>query len=278
MKGTIVVIPAFNEARTIREVVTAARRLDVDRIILVDDGSTDATATLIHTLETQHDAAPILELIRHRTNRGKGFALASGIARALACGGRRIVTIDADGQHCAGDIPRLERAAMRAPEAIVIAARIEARDAAPPLRRFANEVADFWISWVCGRRIDDTQSGFRLYPAAVLARLRLRPRPSAGFAFETELLIDGVAAGAEVHGVPIMTRYLPDRRLSHYRPWRDTWSIIRLVGAKLLRRGLYPTGLLRSLDRGAARRKNFTAALRDIDCARLKNETPPFRR
>lgn len=265
MKGTIVVIPAFNEARTIREVVTAVRRQDVDRIIVVDDGSTDATATLIHALETQDGAASSLELIRHPTNRGKGFALASGITRALACGGQRIVTIDADGQHCAGDIPRLERAAMHAPEAIIIAARTEAREAAPPLRRFANEVADFWISWACGRRIDDTQSGFRLYPAAVLARLSARPRRNAGFAFETELLIDGVAAGAEIRGVPILTRYLPDQRLSHYRPWRDTWSIIRLVGAKLLRRGLYPTGLLRSLDRARGSAKGGTTALRDID-------------
>jgi glycosyltransferase involved in cell wall biosynthesis len=265
MKGTIVVIPAFDEARTIREVVTSVRRLDLDRIILVDDGSADATATLIRALETQDAAAPSLELIRHRTNRGKGFALASGIARALACGGQRIVTIDADGQHCADDIPRLERAAVRAPEAIVIAARTEAREAAPPLRRFANEVADFWISWACGRRIEDTQSGFRLYPAAVLARLSVRPRRNAGFAFETELLIDGIAAGAEIRSVPIMTRYQPDRRLSHYRPWRDTWSIIRLVGAKLLQRGLYPTGLLRSLDRGDGSAKGPAAALRDID-------------
>jgi len=265
MKGTIVVIPAFNEARTIREVVTAVRRQDVDRIIIVDDGSTDATATRIRALETEDGAAPRLELIRHRTNRGKGFALASGIARALACGGQHIVTIDADGQHCSGDIPRLERAAVCAPEAIVIAARTEARDAAPPLRRFANEVADFWISWACGRRIEDTQSGFRLYPAAVLAGLSVRPRRNAGFAFETELLIDGVAAGAEIRSVPIMTRYLPDRRLSHYRPWRDTWSIIRLVGAKLLSRGMYPTGLLRSLGRGSGSAKGGTTALRDID-------------
>jgi glycosyltransferase involved in cell wall biosynthesis len=265
MKGTIVVIPAFNEARTIREVVTAVRRLDVDRIILVDDGSTDATVTLIRTLDAREDSSPCLELIRHETNLGKGFALASGIARALTCGGRRIVTIDADGQHCADDIPRLERSAMRAPEAIVIAARTEAREAAPPLRRFANEVADFWISWACGRRIDDTQSGFKLYPVAVLARLNVQPRRNAGFAFETELLIDGVAAGAEIRSVPIMTRYLLDRRLSHYRPWRDTWSIVRLVGAKLLRRGLYPTGLLRSLDRASGSAKGGAPALRDID-------------
>ena len=265
MKGTIVVIPAFNEALTISAVVTAVRRLSLDRIIVVDDGSTDDTATLIRALETQEETAPSLELIRHPANRGKGFALASGIARALAYGGERIVTIDGDGQHCTDDIPRLERAAMRAPAAIVIAARTEARETAPPLRRFANEVADFWISWACGRRIDDTQSGFRLYPAAVLARLSVRPRRNAGFAFETELLIEGVAAGAEICSVPIMTRYMPDRRLSHYRPWRDTWSIIRLVGAKLLRRGLYPTGLLRSLDRGGDSAKGRAAALRDLD-------------
>jgi hypothetical protein len=108
-------------------------------------------------------------------------------------------------------------------------------------------VADFWISWACGRPICDTQSGLRLYPAAFLESVPLEPRPGQGFAFETGLLIDLVQAGAAVRTVAIETRYESGSRASHYRPWRDTWSIVSLVGASLLRRGLYPLGLARAL-------------------------------
>ena len=248
MTETSVIIPAFNEARTIRDVIAVTREQAVDRIIIVDDGSTDTTAELVRALVLE-GGQPTLELLQHPTNLGKGFALDNGIAHALASGAQRIITLDADGQHSASDIPRLLQVAALDPEAIVIAARTEAREQAPPLRRFANGIADFWISWACGRRIDDTQSGFRLYPAPVLARLTARPRGNQGFAYETELLIDAVAAGARVRHVAIATHYHRDQRPSHYRPWRDTWSIVRLVGGKLLCRGMHPLGLLRSLGR-----------------------------
>jgi len=247
MRGTVIVIPAFNEAKTITTVVTAVCAQAPERVIVVDDGSSDGTAALVRSLIASARCSCTLELIRHRTNQGKGFALASGIARALAVGARRIVTIDADGQHDSADLPRLEQVAAQDPVAIVIAARTRDRERAPPLRRFANDVADFWISWGCAQRIDDTQSGFRLYPADVLTRLAQRPRRNQGFAFETALLINGVEVGASVRSVPIATRYDQDARPSHYRPWRDTWSIIRLVGGELLRRGMYPRGLLRAL-------------------------------
>lgn len=266
MKGTVVVIPAFNEARTILSVISAVCEQDVDRVIAVDDGSSDDTAALITGFSTQARSSLTLELIRHPANRGKGFALASGIARAIEADARRVITIDADGQHCASDIRRLEQAALLDPNAIVIAARTEAREQAPALRRFANGVADFWISWACGRRVDDTQSGFRLYPAALLRSLSTRPQVDQGFAFETELLIEGVASGASLRSVAIMTRYQQGLRQSHYRPWRDTWSIVRLVGGKLLRRGLYPAGLLRSLGWLPPRlTKDQTVSLQDGD-------------
>jgi glycosyltransferase involved in cell wall biosynthesis len=244
MTTTWVVIPAFDEARSIAAVVTAVCAQPVDGIIVVDDGSRDGTDDIVRGLA--HSAEPVmLRLIPHETNLGKGQALANGIDQALYEQAARIITLDADGQHDPTDIPRLIAVAEANPASLIIAARTEARERAPALRRFANEVADFWVSWACGRRITDTQSGFRLYPAALLASLSTHPRQGQGFAYETALLIDMVNAGAEVRSVPIETRYIDGARPSHYRPWRDTWSIIRLVGGRLLRRGMYPRGLLR---------------------------------
>ena len=248
MKGTIVIIPAFNEEAGIAAVISAVRAAEPERIIVVDDGSTDETAARVRH-QIAATACP-LELIGHECNRGKGAALASGIAHALAAGARRIVTLDADGQHEGADLPRLERISIKDPGAVVVAARIKDRDRAPALRRFANKVADFWISWACGQRIEDTQSGFRLYPADLLSSLDLA-LAGRGFAFETGLLIAAVGAGAGVRSIAIATRYDPQGRGSHYRPWRDTWSIVRLVGGELLRRRMYLRGLFGSL-RGEA--------------------------
>jgi glycosyltransferase involved in cell wall biosynthesis len=232
-------MPAYNERGSVRRMAEAILARGTDRLIVVDDGSSDGTAGELAGLD--------LDLLIHPRNLGKGVALATGMRRALALGYGRVITIDADGQHSAADIPRLAAQSQEDPDAVVIAARTRQRAAAPALRRFANRVADFWISWACGRPITDTQSGFRLYPGALLRSIPLTPRPGQGFVFETALLVDAVHAGARVRTVAIDTRYEPTGRASHYRPWHDTWSIVVLVGGRLLCRGLYPLGLLRSL-------------------------------
>ncbi len=239
MTGIAVVMPAYNERGNVRRMAEAILARGADRLIVVDDGSSDGTAGELGGLD--------LDLLIHPRNLGKGFALATGMGRAIELGYGRVITIDADGQHAAADIPRLLAQSEHDPNAVVIAARTRQRAAAPNLRRFANRVADFWISWACGRPITDTQSGFRLYPGALLRSIPLAPRPGHGFAFETALLIDAVHAGAGVRTLAIDTLYAPNGRASHYRPWHDTWTIIVLVGGRLLNRGLYPLGLLRSL-------------------------------
>jgi glycosyltransferase involved in cell wall biosynthesis len=237
--GVVLVIPAYNEARAIADVL--ARCLSVaHRVIVVDDGSTDGTWAVV--------AGYPVEALRHSTNRGKAAALLTGINKALEAGADRVVTLDADGQHRPEDLARLVAAATRAPGAIVIGSRRADSRRAPRARYWANRVADFWISWAAGRPVEDTQSGFRLYPATVLWQLLGRVGHSRGFALESEILIEAGRVGIEIVSVPIPALYAGvTLRASHFRPFRDIPKIVGMVGWKLLSRGLYPAGLWRVL-------------------------------
>ncbi|MFO1154430.1 MAG: glycosyltransferase family 2 protein [Rhodospirillales bacterium] len=237
-----VVIPAFEEAATIAAVATDVLR-HCPSVIVVDDGSRDGTADQLTGLP--------VTLLRHERNQGKAASLWTGIEAALARGASAVITMDGDGQHPADAIPRMLEAAADDERRLVMAARLHCRDRMPSARRFGNGMADFWISWAAGCRITDTQSGFRLYPAALLRRLtavsyRQRRR---GFVFESEVLIDAARAGFRPYQVPIDAIYERTSRASHYRPVADTLAIIAMVAGKLLARGMYVQGLIRSLRR-----------------------------
>lgn len=238
MTGIAVVMPAYNEASAIRELVASVLE-QASLLIVVDDGSTDGTIQSLEGLP--------LTLLRNESNAGKAISIHRGITHAIAAGCERIVTFDADGQHRPEDIPRLLEAADHFPGRIIIGARRRGRDQAPPMRRFANRFADFWISWAAGHPVHDSQSGLRLYPSILFAQVDTLPREGAGFVFESEILIDAAATGTLTESIDIESIYRPDRRPSHYRPVADTWAISRMVAGKLLRRGLYPIGLLRAL-------------------------------
>ncbi len=233
-----VVIPAYNEAATIADIVRRARQ-QIEPVIVVDDGSRDDTAA-----QAEASGAVIL---RQTTNQGKGASLWRGMHYAVEQGAEAIVTLDADGQHRPEDIPKLLAAWQRWPGRPIIAARLEHRECAPPLRRFANGMADFWVSWAAGCPISDTQSGFRLYPAEFLRRATGPEKGRHGFAFESALLIQAGYWRCYPKVVAIETLYPTQARPSHYRPWRDTLRIVNLVAWSLLKRGMYPVGLLRSL-------------------------------
>ncbi|MGB5065669.1 MAG: glycosyltransferase family 2 protein, partial [Candidatus Competibacter sp.] len=224
-----VVIPAYNEATTIAGIVHRARR-QVETVIVVDDGSGDDTAA-------QAEAAGA-QLSRQSANQGKGAALWRGMQEALAQGADAVITLDADGQHNPEDIPKLLAAARAQPGRLIVAARLERRERAPGLRRFANGMADFWISWAAGYPIRDTQSGFRLYPAMFLHVATAPGSGRHGFAFESALLIQAAQRGCYPATVAIETIYHPQGRPSHYRPWRDTLRIVAMVAWELLGRGL----------------------------------------
>ncbi len=233
------VIPAYNEAATIAGIVHRARQ-QVETVLVIDDGSSDGTAT-----QAESAGARVL---RQPDNQGKGAALWIGMQAALTIGATAVISLDADGQHRPEDIPKLLDAWRRQPNRLIIAARLERRESAPRLRRFANKMADFWVSWAAGYPIRDTQSGFRLYPAAFLHKLTPPPNGGGGFVFESALLIQASHCGYPPATVAIETLYLPQGRRSHYQPWRDTRRITVMVAKELLKRGLYPLGLFRSLE------------------------------
>ena len=235
---TVAVIPAYNESATIAAVVARARA-QIAHVIVVDDGSTDGTAEAI--------ADSGATVLRNATNQGKAASLWRGMEHAVAAGADHVVTLDGDGQHRPEDIPTLLDAARRHPGQIIIASRPMDAAAMPPLRRFGNRQANFWISWAAGYPIPDSQSGFRVYPTELLQRLNVPHQKARGFVFESEILI--AAADAGVRSVPVWIEaiYPPQRRHSHYRPTLDTVRIVRMVAAKLLRGGMRPMHLWRSL-------------------------------
>ena len=234
-----IVIPAFQEASTIEDILARCRVTCPDAcVIVVDDGSTDDTAT--------RAAGAGAVVLRQPGNGGKGRSLVRGLDHALALEATRVVTLDADGQHRPEDLPRLLACADAAPDRIVIGSRRAGRAAAPRGRRISNQVADFWVSWASGWPVEDSQSGFRVYPAAVLRRIRL-PRV-AGFAWESEVLIEAGRAGVRTVAIGVPTIYGGSlRRASHFRPVADITRIVLVVGGHLLRRGMHPVGLFRYL-------------------------------
>ncbi|MHB8913325.1 MAG: glycosyltransferase family 2 protein [Lysobacter sp.] len=219
-----VVIPALNEALRIRGVVEGALA-HCANVIVVDDGSEDDTAARIADLP--------VTVLRHTRRLGKGASLRDGFAEALRRGCRGVVTMDGDGQHAADDIPRLLDAGNRYPGHIVIGARLRKRALQPAYRRMANHFGDWGIAWGTGYQIADTQSGQRLYPAAVVA---LADVPGEDFVFEAQILISAARAlGTRCVSIPIESRYQCNDsdeqfRASHFKPMRDfgriTWHIV----------------------------------------------------
>ncbi len=235
---TIAVIPAFNEAATIHGL--AQRVLaQLSKLIVVDDGSEDDTGGRLAGLPVQ--------VIRHPENRGKADSLWTGMQAALQRGAEVVVTLDGDGQHAPEDIPRLLQAHRIHPGDIIIGARLQNRKEAPAARLFANNFADFWVSWAAGLRIRDSQSGLRLYPAELLARIDVPHDKAHGFVFESEVLIEAARMGYGCHSIPINSCYPTQARKSHFRPLADITAIVRMVAGKLFARGMYPAGLWRIL-------------------------------
>lgn len=242
-----VVIPAYNEAATIRDVVERTLR-HASRVIVIDDGSSDHTAACLHGL-------PIV-LLRHDRNQGKAASIYTGAREALRRGASGIVTLDGDGQHDPDDLRKILPAVALRPNAIIVGTRLHARDTIPRHRYLANRFANVWVGWAAGQPISDSQSGFRYYPAAVFETLELRHDRAASFVFESEVLIAAARAGIELGFVPISVRYANPARASHLHPVFDIGRIAAMIVRRLAQipldvRGL-AAGVRRHVDPHAA--------------------------
>jgi hypothetical protein len=218
-----IVIPIFNEADSVGAVVLKAARHGP--VIVVDDGSTDGGGAAAR--------AAGAEVLRHDRRRGKGAALVAGIRAALARGAGSILTLDGDGQHDPDEIPRLLEAGRRHPRAIVIGCRLPDRSVISPGRLNALRVAGFFIDWLTGTRVGDTQSGFRLYPAALFGSLRLR---RGGFVLETEVLLAARRAGYDLLETPVTAIRRRGQR-SRFHPLWDGCAIGLFLAGHVIARG-----------------------------------------
>jgi glycosyltransferase involved in cell wall biosynthesis len=213
-----ILIPAYDCAETIGDVVRGARRF-VERVLVVDDGSRDATA--------ESAAAAGAEVLRQPHNTGKGAALRAGMERLMASGVESVLTMDGDGQHLPEELPTLIAAAQREPHALIIGARQVGSEQVSRARLFGNRFANRWVEIAGGLALPDTQSGFRVYPMPETLALGAA---SGHFAFETEILIRAARGGLRVQSVPVRAYYPPpDVRVSHFRPFVDTVRIIVVV-------------------------------------------------
>lgn len=230
-----VVIPAYNEAATIHDVVTRALAFS-PIVIVVDDGSIDDTVKMLADLP--------VTLIKNPGNQGKASSLWAGIQAARERKVKYIITLDGDGQHAPEDIDKL--LAVANPKKIIVGARLADKAAIPAKRYYANRIANFWIAWAVGYPISDSQSGFRVYPTELFDNLEISISRRNSFVFESEILIKAAKRGIQCIAVAIPAIYTKSARPSHFRGVRDITYITLMVGRSLISRGMYPQGLYHS--------------------------------
>jgi glycosyltransferase involved in cell wall biosynthesis len=213
-----VVIPCRNEAATIENLVREVRQI-LPTVLVIDDGSTDATPVLA--------ARAGATVIRHERVLGKGAALDRGAEHAQQLGFAWILLMDGDGQHSPAEIPAFLDCAARTGAALVVGDRMWNPDGMPPLRRFVNGWMSRKLSRLAGHLLPDTQCGFRLAKAEVWREVAPR---TLHFEIESEVLLGFLAGGHRIEFVPIRAIYKAERSKIH--PIHDTWRWFRWLWSR----------------------------------------------
>ncbi len=222
-----VLIPTFNNARTVGDVIEGALGHCED-VLVVDDGSTDSTAEVLSRF------AERIRVLRHARNEGKGVALRDGFQLLRELEFSHAISIDADGQHFPDDLPRFVETIHEDPTALLVGQRDMKKVGAPRRSLFGLWFSNTVLRRLGGARLKDSQAGFRAYPLAEISGLKLR---GTRYDLELEVLIKAAWKGLPLIPIPIQCSYEPEGgRVSHFRPVRDFCQIglqiLRLVVSK----------------------------------------------
>ena len=204
-----VIVPTYNNHKTLKKVLDSVLYF-TPNVIIVNDGSTDSTPEILKSYSE-------LTQIHHPENLGKGRALRNGFRKAIEMKFEYAITIDSDGQHFASDIPNFIAEIQNVPNSLLIGSRNMTQENVPKKSSFGNKFSNFWFKFETGIKLEDTQSGFRLYP------LNLIPKKfyTNKFEFEIEVIVRSAWKGITVKNIPIQVLYDPAERVSHFRPFRD---------------------------------------------------------
>lgn len=223
-----VLMPTYNNERTLKRVIDGVLQF-TEHVIIVNDGSTDSTSKILESYSN-------LQQIHFTENKGKGQALRAGLKHAESLEYHYVITIDSDGQHFPKDIPvfvdTLEQSENK--NLLLIGARNMSDESVPKKSSFGNKFSNFWYWIETGIKLQDTQSGFRLYPVQHFRNLKFYTNK---FEFEIEVIVKAAWNGTEVKNIPIHILYDETERVSHFRPFKDftrisilnTWLVIVTV-------------------------------------------------
>lgn len=208
-KKICVLIPTYNNEKTLKRVIDGV--LDyTENIIVINDGSTNSTLQILEKYS--------ITVINLSENKGKGYALKLGFRKAKESGYNYAITIDSDGQHYPDDIPVfVENLLQENEDVLLIGNRNMSQDGIPKKSSFGNRFSNFWFWFETGIKLEDTQSGYRLYPLHKIPKKYFTPK----FEFEIEIIVRTAWRHVPVKNVPIKVLYDPAERVSHFRPFKD---------------------------------------------------------
>ena len=259
-----VVIPTYNNAATIADVITAVRPHCPD-IFVFNDGSTDTTEPLLA-------AIPGIKVHSFRHNKGKGHALKKAFELARHEGFTHAITMDADGQHLAIDLPEFRERIEADPTAVFIGTRdipFEQSVKVPGKSSFGRSFGNFWYQFITGITLHDTQCGFRACPLEPILAFGLH---GGRYEYEQELLITAAWKGLPVVEVPIRLYYQPEsERVSHFRPLADFLRISKINSVSAAMRMILPPEAL------AESGGTFREKLANLFLHELRSNTTPNR-
>ncbi|OGC82118.1 MAG: hypothetical protein A2V81_03140 [Candidatus Abawacabacteria bacterium RBG_16_42_10] len=173
---TVAVIPAYNEANHIADIVQAVLP-HVEEVVVIDDGSSDNTS--------ERALAAGATVLTHVINCGAGAATQTGLSYALDNGADYVVTFDGDGQHDPKDIPGMLEFIQKEQKDVVLGSRFLKKNDIPKLRLWANKIANTITFFLSGIAISDSQSGFKVFSRHALPRINITAN---GFEFCTEII------------------------------------------------------------------------------------------